>query len=282
LLLAIVGRPGQQDRRQWGAVGLLASTVTAADYRGVVHSISGSGDASMAVDLRTEVERLRAENARLQRLLELRPGEARTPAPAQTGIFEVDPGAVHNGSSEASKIAFYRALFASRTDVYAVRWENARTGKSGWMPAGWRRGATRGDYLPLSDEIVRRHLSGKLEIGLYPLLDGDRCHWLAADFDGRTAMLDALSYLKAARAAQIAAALEVSRSGTGAHVWIFFTAAIHAATARQIGTGLLREAMAIRGHMSLGSYDRLFPSQDVLPASGGRELDRRATAPPSP
>lgn len=243
--------------------------VAAADYRGVVRSTSGSGDASIAVDLQTEVERLRAENARLRRLLELRPGEARPPGPAQTGIFEVAPGAVRNRSSEASKIAFYRALFASRTDVYAVRWENARTGKSGWMPAGWRRGATRGDYMPLSDEVVRRHLSGKLEIGLYPLLDGDRCHWLAADFDGRAAMLDALAYLKAARAAQIAAALEVSRSGAGAHVWIFFTAAIPAATARQIGTGLLREAMAIRGHMSLGSYDRLFPSQDVLPASGG-------------
>jgi hypothetical protein len=38
--------------------------------------------------------------------------------------------------------------------------------------------------------------------------------------------------------------------------------------ARQIGTGLLREAIALRGRMSLSSYDRLFPSQDVLQVGG--------------
>jgi hypothetical protein len=82
-------------------------------------------------------------------------------------------------------------------------------------------------------------------------------------------MLDALAYLKAARASGVPAALEVSRSGTGAHAWIFFTGDIPAAAARQLGTGLLREAIALRGRMDLSSYDRLFPSQDVLPASGG-------------
>lgn len=81
-------------------------------------------------------------------------------------------------------------------------------------------------------------------------------------------MLDALAYVKAGPAAGVSIGLEVSRSGVGAHAWLFFTAPISAASARQIGTGLLREAMAIRGHMSLRSYDRLFPSQDVLPTTG--------------
>jgi hypothetical protein len=81
-------------------------------------------------------------------------------------------------------------------------------------------------------------------------------------------MLDALAYLKAARSVGIAAALEVSRSGIGAHAWIFFTDPVPAATARQLGTGLLREAIAVRGRMDLASYDRLFPSQDILPAGG--------------
>ena len=81
-------------------------------------------------------------------------------------------------------------------------------------------------------------------------------------------MLDALNYLKAARALGVPAALEVSRSGTGAHAWIFFTGPVPAETARRLGTGLLREAMALRGQMSLASYDRLFPSQDTLPAGG--------------
>jgi hypothetical protein len=64
------------------------------------------------------------------------------------------------------------------------------------------------------------------------------------------------------------AGLEVSRSGVGAHVWCFFTAPVQADTARKLGSGLLREAMALRGQMDLASYDRLFPSQDVLPAGG--------------
>lgn len=224
------------------------------------------------VGLRAELDRVRGENARLRRLLRLGPGEDAPPGPAQTGLFDAVPGSVNNDSPAPVKVAFYRALFAARTDVYAIRWDNARTGRSGWMPAvrgRWRKGLDRRDYLPLTDDVLRRHLTGDMEIGLYPLLDGDRCWWLAADFDGRTAMLDALAYVKAARAVGVATGLEVSRSGVGAHAWLFFTAQIPAATARQIGTGLLREAMLIRGHMSLASYDRLFPSQDVLPVTGG-------------
>jgi hypothetical protein len=125
-----------------------------------------------------------------------------------------------------------------------------------------------GEYLPLTEDVIHAHLSGELELGLYPLLESDRCWWLAADFDGPAALLDALAYLKAARAAGAPAALEVSRSGLGAHVWLFFTAPVPAATARQVGSGLLREAIAVRGRMDLSSYDRLFPSQDVL-ATGG-------------
>ncbi len=83
-------------------------------------------------------------------------------------------------------------------------------------------------------------------------------------------MLDALAYLKAARTWSVPAALEVSRSGVGAHVWVFFAAPVPAVAARRLGTALLREAMAmaVRGHMDLASYDRLFPSQDVLPTGG--------------
>ena len=229
-------------------------------------------DAELAA-LRDQVKQLRAENARLLRLLELTPQQARPPGPAQAGFFDTAPGAVDAGSAPAEKVAFFRALFASRTDVYAIRWENARSGKAGWTPAvrgGWRKGIPAADreYLPLTEEVLTAHLSGDAAIGLYPLLDGDRCWWLAADFDGPAAMLDALAYLKAARAAGAPAALEVSRSGMGAHAWLFFAAPVPAATARQAGTGLLREAIALRGQMDLSSYDRLFPSQDVL-ATGG-------------
>jgi hypothetical protein len=164
-------------------------------------------------------------------------------------------------------------MFAARADAYAVRWDNNRSGKGGWMPAvrgGWRRGLRpdQREYLPLTPQVITEHLSGDAEIGLYPMLDGDRCHWLVADFDGSAAMLDGLAYVKAARAVHAPVALEVSRSGTGAHAWLFFSSAVPAVTARQIGTCLLREAMALRGRMNLSSYDRLFPSQDVLQTGG--------------
>jgi len=218
-----------------------------------------------------ELAALRAENARLRRLLELTSEQARPPAAAQSGLFLDRPGPVTGISSGRDKVLFLRLLFAARTDVYATRWENARTGRAGWSPAvegGWRKGTSR-PYLRLTDRVVEAHLTGAVHLGLYPLFAGDTCHWLAADFDGASAMLDALSYLKAARGVGAPAALEVSRSGIGAHVWIFFAGPVRAATARALGSGLLREAIALRGRMSLAAYDRLFPSQDVLPASGG-------------
>lgn len=229
----------------------------------------GIGHSALAVEL----ARLRAENARLLRLLKLTQREAAPPGPAQSGLFEAPPGLVHAGSPPEVKVALFGALFAARTDVYAVRWENARTGKAGWLPAvrgGWRKGIPHAErqYLPLTADLLASHLSGDVHIGLYPLLDGDRCWWLAADFDGPAAMLDALAYLKAARSLAVPAALEVSRSGVGAHAWVFFTGPVSAEIARRLGTGLLREAMALRGQMDLASYDRLFPSQDVLPAGG--------------
>lgn len=223
--------------------------------------------------LASELAELRAENARLRRLLKLTPREAAPPGPGQAGFFDAPPGLVHSGSPPQMKVGLFGKLFAARTDIYAVRWENARTGRAGWLPAvhgGWRKGIPHAEreYLPLTAEVLAAHLSGQEHIGLYPLLNGDRCWWLAADFDGSTALLDALSYVKAARALNVPVGLELSRSGVGAHTWIFFTAPIPAETARRLGTGLLREAMALRGRMSLSSYDRLFPSQDVVPSGG--------------
>jgi hypothetical protein len=63
---------------------------------------------------------------------------------------------------------------------------------------------------------------------------------------------------------------------------VFFTSPVPAEMARRLGTGLLREAMAMRGRMKLDSYDRLFPSQDLLPMGRHREPDRRAAVQASP
>lgn len=223
--------------------------------------------------LQRELAELRVENARLKNLLKLTDRQSEPAQGTQAAWFDRAPGPVNAGSPPAAKVAFYAALFGARSDVYAVRWENKRYGKSGWMPVvegGWRKGAKPRDqrYLPLTPDVLAAHLTGTHHIGLYPMLPGDQTNWLAADFDGQAAMLDALAYLKAARAVGAPAALEVSRSGVGAHVWIFFTDPVPAAAARQLGTGFVREAIALRGRMDLRCYDRLFPSQDVLPAGG--------------
>src|SRR5688500_8278705 len=100
--------------------------------------------------LRREVERLRAENARLARLLELRGDTA--PGPEQLAAPVAAPGLVTMGSATGDKLALFADRFRARTDVYAVRWENGRTGAAGWVPAvagGWRKGMDRrgADYL---------------------------------------------------------------------------------------------------------------------------------------
>lgn len=228
-------------------------------------------------DLWEELESLRRENARLRTLLQLTRAEAGPARGTQTAWFDKAPGLVTRESSPEAKVQFYAALFGARRDVYAVRWENLRQGTSGWMPAvegGWRKGKESAErhYLPLTPQVLAAHLTGDVHIGLYPMLPGDQTCWLAADFDGPASMLDALAYLKAARAVGAPAALEISRSGVGTHVWIFFTEPVAAATARQVGAGLLREAIAIRGRMALRCYDRLFPSQDLLPGAGPGNL----------
>lgn len=199
--------------------------------------------------------------------------QARAAAGDQATLTGAPTAPVTMSSGSADKVRFFFDLFRCRTDVYALRWENHRDGRSGWMPAikgYWRKGMNRADapYLPLTPEVVDAHLRGEAHIGLYPLSDDDTCWWVAADFDKEAATLDALAYMKAARSYGIPAALEVSQSGRGAHVWIFFAHAISASVARSVATSLLGEAFRLRGSMQLSSYDRLFPSQDVHTGRG--------------
>ena len=62
--------------------------------------------------------------------------------------------------------------------------------------------------------------------------------------------------------------VERSRSGNGAHAWIFFESPVPAVTARKLGSGILTKAMERRGELSFKSYDRLFPNQDTMPDGG--------------
>lgn len=123
-------------------------------------------------------------------------------------------------------------------------------------------------FLPVSDEIIQDHLTGKHTIGVYPLLSDETCWFLAADFDKKTWQEDAGAFLDTCNRMGISAALERSRSGKGGHVWIFFDSPVSASLARKLGCSILTRTLEEGHKLSLDSYDRFFPNQDTLPKGG--------------
>jgi superfamily II DNA or RNA helicase/very-short-patch-repair endonuclease len=195
---------------------------------------------------------------------------------------------VTHASPPAAKIALFRSLFRGREEVYPRRFESTKTGKAGYSPVcgnEWVRGVCEKPrikcsdcphqrWLPVTDEVVRMHLSGADDrgrdfvAGVYPMLLDERCFFLAVDFDEGDWDADASAYVETCERLKIPAALERSRSGKGGHVWIFFAEAIPAALARKLGAHVLTETMERRPEAGLKSYDRFFPNQDTLPRGG--------------
>ena len=179
--------------------------------------------------LRAQLAALEEQCLALKRRIErLEPPVARSPA-------SMSPAEVTAASPSASKVSLFRKLFAGRTDVFPVRWENSSTGRSGYAPAcrnEWVRGVCdkpqvkcgecpNQAFIPVSDDIIASHLRGKdwarrgdapYVCGVYPLLADDTCWFLAADFDGEEWAADALAFFATCRAKGIPAAIERSRS----------------------------------------------------------------------
>jgi superfamily II DNA or RNA helicase len=194
--------------------------------------------------------------------------------------------------SNADKVALFRSLFRGRDDVFPLRWQNIKTGKSGYAPAchnEWFRGVCEkprvkcGDcpnqaFVPVTEDVVRSHLQGRdvanlgraepFTAGVYPLMMDETCWFLAADFDKQSWQRDALAFLTTCRENGVPAALERSRSGNGGHVWIFFSEPVPASEARKVGAHLVTETMERYPDLGFESYDRFFPSQDTMPAGG--------------
>ncbi|CAO1659046.1 DNA helicase [Halomonas sp. NYA30] len=105
-------------------------------------------------------------------------------------------------------------------------------------------------------------------VGLYPLLPDSSCYLLAVDFDKENWKADVRALAQACRDEDIPYLVEISRSGAGAHLWIFFSEAVPAWAARTLGFKLLDKAMDHHPGLSFNSYDRLFPNQDTMPAGG--------------
>jgi len=227
-----------------------------------------------------ELTRLRAENVRLIALLESHGIAWRHPPTATTA--STPPPTAPSDLSAAEKVALFRGLFRGRTDVHPVRWKSATSGRSGYAPAcanEWRPGicekprikcadCSNRSLIPVTDAVVYSHLAGEKTIGVYPLLQDDTCYFLAVDFDKAEWREDAKAFVQSCRELDVPVSLEISRSGNGAHAWIFFTTAVPARDARRLGTAIISHTCIRTRQLSLTSYDRLFPNQDTMPKGG--------------
>ena len=213
----------------------------------------------------------------------------RVAATARVSMPPVQLVGTSMASSTTEKITLFRSLFRGRDDVFPRRWENVKSAKSGYAPACNNEWVPRicakprvkcsdcpnQAFTPFDDAVVRAHLLGRapkgtadFTAGVYALLPDERCWFLAADFDKKCWQQDVAAFRDAARSHDIPVAIERSRSGNGAHAWIFFAEPVPAADARRLGALLVTLAMDSHPDLGFDSYDRFFPSQDTMPAGG--------------
>ncbi|MDA3821893.1 MAG: DEAD/DEAH box helicase family protein, partial [Bacteroidales bacterium] len=184
--------------------------------------------------------------------------------------------------SPQDKVALFLRLFRTRSDVYAHFWENKKSGRTGYSPVcsnEWIDGVcfkpktkcvdcTHQAFVPFDEKTAISHLTGKSLIGSYAINSDDMCSFLAADFDKSDWKEDALCYKEVGIELGVDVAIEISKSGNGAHCWIFFHERVSARDARLLGSILLAKAQEANGTYTLESYDRFFPNQDYIPKGG--------------
>lgn len=241
---------------------------------------------------------LLADNQRLQkRIIELEQENARLKGLGEPLLPESKSPTLesHKSLTEEEKeielrrrVNLFRSLFRGREDVYAQRFVT-KDGKRGYQPVCRNRwsieckahkykceGCAHRDLVPLDDAVIRRHLhKGAKEtdiIGLFPIMEDNTCFFLCADFDDKNCQHgykdDVLSYVGVCNDWNIPVYIERSRSGNGAHLWIFFSEPVSAALARKLGFAILGSAMERNVQLDMKSYDRFFPNQDFVPNGG--------------
>ena len=226
------------------------------------------------------------ENKKLKAELALLKGETDIVTPEAKTDNQLSKSSINKHSSPEEKIKLFRSLFKGREDVFARRWYSKTTDKSGYQPVcenEWNEElcdkkkykcsvCPNRKLMPLTDKDIYRHLSGKDSygrdvVGIYPMLADETCLFLCADFDEENFKADVTAFRKTCQEFDIPVSVEISRSGNGAHAWIFFSEPVLASVARKLGSGILTRTME-KSNLSFKSYDRFFPNQDTMPKGG--------------
>ena len=220
-------------------------------------------------------------------------------------LYDPDQGGRIEPFEITDKIAgnFFMMFCRGRQDVYDLRYANPKTGRTGFYTQcfnRWDRGChiqkkdgTRckdcelKSYKPVTLPLIKAHMKGSDPNGndvvaIYPMLENNLCKLLVFDFDNHTkgAEQDDLANVDSGWKEEASAlrhicknlgvdvAVERSRSGKGAHLWIFFKEPIPARLARRFGFALLEKGAEFVNLKSFKYYDRMIPAQDVLPEGG--------------
>lgn len=192
------------------------------------------------------------------------------------------------------------SMFWGRQDVYAKRSVNKETGKAAYYPQCnnfWTnvchkkikdgincKNCKNRSYKTITKKDILNHLQGNAYnasdvIGVYPLLSNGTCRFMVFDFDNHdkdaeekdfansddTWVEEVESMREICVLNGIEPLVERSRSGRGAHVWIFFDKPIAASFVRKFGFALLDKGAEQINLKSFKYYDRMLPAQDSLP-----------------
>ena len=193
-------------------------------------------------------------------------------------------------TSETAK--FFFSMFHGRVDVYAKhskngyytvcqnRWESGLCPKQDGKKVKCAECQNR-NWPSLNSSVLMQHMTGKREdcgdvVGVYVMLKDDTCRFIVFDFDNHNEgeetsnewheEVDALR--KICYICNIDCLVERSRSGNGAHVWIFFNEAVPAVKARMFGNALVTKGADLISLKNFLYYDRMLPMQDSLSDNG--------------